>query len=518
MISLSCGTNYIYSAWAPQFAEKLRLSSTQSNLIGVAANLGMYASGIPVGLMVDAKGPRYGVIIAYDGGAGSMSVPLICFFSLLTGVGSCSAFSAAIKTSALNWPHHRGTATAFPLAAFGLSAFFFSSISSLAFPGNTSNFLFLLAIGTFSIIFVSFFFLRIVPHSAYSAVPTREGRSGSSQLHRTKSEESRHGESQHLHEPGRAIFVISPSSSNSSGEETAAKNSTTVCVTSVVPNADTDETSSLMSKSSSSVLSSNPGDVPFNTESAKVDEVHSHHLDIRGRALLPKPEFWQLFALLGLLTGVGLMTINNIGNDAQALWSHYDDSVKPGFIQNRQLMHVSILSVVSATGRLASGVGSDLLVKKLGMSRFWCLVASSAIFCAAQLCAIKIENPHYLWAVSGMTGLGYGVLFGVYPSLVSDAFGVHGLSQNWGCMTLAPVVAGNIFNLLYGTIYDRHSTILPGGERDCPEGLHCYQSAYWITFVASLFGVVISLWSVRHEHVEKSKRAKVEGREAFREA
>jgi len=44
----------------------------------------------------------------------------------------------------------------------------------------------------------------------------------------------------------------------------------------------------------------------------------------------------------------------------------------------------------------------------------------------------------------------YGFLFGVYPSLVAETFGVHGLSQNWGCMTLAPVISGNIFNLLYG--------------------------------------------------------------------
>ncbi len=46
--------------------------------------------------------------------------------------------------------------------------------------------------------------------------------------------------------------------------------------------------------------------------------------------------------------------------------------------------------------------------------------------------------------------MAYGFLFGVYPSLVAECFGVNGLSQNWGCMTLAPIVFGNIFNLLYG--------------------------------------------------------------------
>lgn len=37
-------------------------------------------------------------VLAYNNGPGSMGVPLICFFSFLTGMGSCSAFSAAIKT------------------------------------------------------------------------------------------------------------------------------------------------------------------------------------------------------------------------------------------------------------------------------------------------------------------------------------------------------------------------------------------------------------------------------------
>ena len=71
---------YAYSAWAPQFAEKMRLSSTNSNLIvsraplrsdltkrlnpqGIFGNLGMYASGIPLGLLVDSKGPRPGVLL-----------------------------------------------------------------------------------------------------------------------------------------------------------------------------------------------------------------------------------------------------------------------------------------------------------------------------------------------------------------------------------------------------------------------------------------------------------------------
>lgn len=74
-------------------------------------NVGMYASGIPVGLLVDNKGPRPSVLLggiclglgyfpisrAYDSGPGSVNIVFIAFFSFLTGLGSCAAFSASIK-------------------------------------------------------------------------------------------------------------------------------------------------------------------------------------------------------------------------------------------------------------------------------------------------------------------------------------------------------------------------------------------------------------------------------------
>lgn len=58
---------------------------------------------------------------------------------------------------------------------------------------------------------------------------------------------------------------------------------------------DVDETSSLVST---------PGDIP-----AKGSDNHSHHADITGWAIFKTTAFWTLFIMLGLLCGVGLMTI-----------------------------------------------------------------------------------------------------------------------------------------------------------------------------------------------------------------
>jgi MFS family permease len=133
------------------------------------------------------------------------------------------------------------------------------------------------------------------------------------------------------------------------------------------------------------------------------------------------------------------------------------------------------------------------------MSRFWCIFFSAVIFTLTQLAGASIQDPNKLFIVSSFTGLAYGFLFGVFPSLTAHTFGIAGLSQNWGVMTLAPVFSGNVFNLLYGTIYDHHSVIAPNGERDCSEGLSCYQSAYYMTFFSGLAGMVVSLYSIWQE-------------------
>ena len=482
IISLACGTNYAYSAWAPQFAERLNLSSTQSNLIGTFGNLGIYASGIPLGMMVDAKTPRWGVALgaiffaggyypiakAYDAGPGAYSMFSMCLFSFFTGCGSCSAFTAAIKAAALNFPDSRGTATAFPLSAFGLSASFFSAIA-LILPHGTYNFLLLLSTATFLLPVMGFLFIDVLPPHTYDSLPQHENRA----LHLRRS-------------------------SNEQPSQMAAENDQ------IIPSGQADEDPKADDTEDSSLLTTSSGEDMETSKHRSSSANESAHLDVRGWALLPHPEFWQLFCIMGLMTGIGLMTINNIGNDAQALWKHFDTNIDSHYIEKRQTMHVSIISVGSFSGRLLSGIGSDVLVSKHNRSRFWCLFASAVIFCLAQYLGTSIAHPKYLFFVSSCTGLAYGMLFGVYPSLVAHTFGVHGLSQNWGTMTLAPVISGNIFNILYGKIYDSHS-IVENGHHECLEGSNCYSAAYWVTFWSAVAAVGLCLWSIWHENAVHKK-------------
>nr|POE94543.1 putative membrane protein [Quercus suber] len=482
-IALSSGTNYAFSAWAPTFAHKLQLSSTQINLIGNAGNIGQYAMGIPGGILIDRRGPRWGVaagVIAlacgyfplrsayvYGTPEDRWGIGWLCLFGLLTGMGSCTAFSAALKVSATNWPRHRGTATAFPLSAFGLSAFFYTAVAGLAFPHDIAGYLLLLACGTTVMVTAGMFFLQIVRPEArmkYEALPTDERIPGA---RRDSNKYSRHG------------------GQDSDGEEESI-----------------DEASTLVATGSST---------PAVTAT---DQDPDAGPNITGIALLSTPKFWQLFIMLALLCGVGLMTINNIGNNARALWHHFDDTASHEFIQKRQLIHVSILSLASFFGRLASGIGSDWLVHRHA-SRFWTLVASAMLFTIAQLVALYLEDPNHLFWLSGLTGLAYGSLFGVYPALVADAFGPAGMGINWGAMTMAPVLSANVFNLAYGAILDAHSHLESDArtgqaELVCDDGKACYASAYYITLVSSLVGLGWALWCIGRE-----KAARLDERKAL---
>lgn len=160
-----------------------------------------------------------------------MSMVILCLLSFLTGMGSCAAFQASIKTctfpshnslttlmflrrtAALNWPHHRGTATAFPLAAFGLSAFFFTGVSGLIFGDDTSDYLLLLAIGTSALTAASFFFVTVPQADSYLAVSTDEPlRRDSNPLERTSSRQSKLSRSRSPVDGGKlcVFFSLAP--------------------------------------------------------------------------------------------------------------------------------------------------------------------------------------------------------------------------------------------------------------------------------------------------------------------
>lgn len=163
----------------------------------------------------------------------------------------------------------------------------FSIISTFAFPDDTSMFLLMLAVVTFTFNFVSFYFVRLLPPR--SSTPSGLGRHGQSDCQVLRRARSHDNHGQHP-SAGRDS---SDGPSNADRYDGAAADST----------ADTHENSSLLSKSSGSGLEDNGYRLGMS------DAEPLMAVDVRGLALLKKLEFWQLFLLFGLLSGIGLMNI-----------------------------------------------------------------------------------------------------------------------------------------------------------------------------------------------------------------
>lgn len=58
LVALSAGSNYGFSSYSPQLQERLALTSTQINIVGVMGNVGVYLSGPFWGRLVDKRGPK----------------------------------------------------------------------------------------------------------------------------------------------------------------------------------------------------------------------------------------------------------------------------------------------------------------------------------------------------------------------------------------------------------------------------------------------------------------------------
>ena len=89
---------------------------------------------------------------------------------------------------------------------------------------------------------------------------------------------------------------------------------------------------------------------------------------------------------------------------------------------------------------------------------------------------------------------------------MAETFGINSMAQNWGVMTLGPALFGEIFNIVYGKIYDAHS-ITSGQDNtlECDEGKYCYQTAYWITLGAGLISMIAILCVIVHRRIKEAR-------------
>ncbi|KAF9236916.1 major facilitator superfamily domain-containing protein [Melanogaster broomeanus] len=498
LVSLSSGTNYV-CAYAPQLGARLNVSNTQLNIIGLAGNMGVYSTGPIWGRIVDRKGPRIpligasisllvgylGIKIIYDGGIGdrasvsSLELAVLVMCGYVTGLGGNAGLAASINTTAKSFPDSaRATTTGFVISGFGLSAFFFSVLAHVLFPGDTSALLLVLALGTAVPMLIGLFIVRPVPLpspgttsttttiEAYDPIPSADAAVFLADPELVEPEDGDHApllshgyENSSYHVPEPSVSVeMHPARSLSRGRD--GKDG--------LPN-------------------------------------------IFGKQLWLTADFYLIFTIMSICSGIGIMYINNVGSISQALYAKANPIYDEVEALKWQAAQVSTVSVGNFAGRIIIGLISDFTRNRLNLPRAYCLCIVSAAFIVSQAFAIGVSSVESLWMASTLLGLAYGSLFGICPTIMIEWFGLAHLSENWGYVSFAPLIGGNLFSLMFGRnldahvpSQDTHSVLLArlwassralASDHQCFDGRECYVGSLKVTMVACVVSLGLSVWA-----------------------
>jgi MFS family permease len=395
---------------------------------------------------------------------------LLCFSMFLSGCGGAAGLTAAVNAVAKSFSDKtRATASGMVLAGFGLSAFTFSTIGHGLFSGDAGGLLLLLALGCSAPMLLGSLVIKEVSPKVESGY-------------------------ERIADGPEIIF-------DDGHDEMYHTRSSSI---------------ELSRSRSPAPVSRHPRHHVTAAPKRKVSSIPPA-IDFSPMQLIYNVDFYALCAVLAICCGTGLMYINNVGTVALALGRNGQLEYNAHDISAWQAKQVATISIYNCAGRVLAGLASDWAKARFGIGRIWFLPVVAAMFIISQFTAIGTEQVEHLWIVSTMLGFAYGSLFNVIPILVLEWFGMAHFSQNFGTINLAPILGGNLFNLLFGYVYDSNTigrigmpeteklgdavamlargggTISNDDQHACLIGEACYGAAFKMTTFGCFVALAISL-------------------------
>ncbi|GBE79045.1 predicted protein [Sparassis crispa] len=471
-----------------------------------------------------------------------VSFCLLVLFGFLSGLGGNGGLASAMNSTAKSFPDRaRATTNGVVLSGFGLSAFLFSTIAHVVFPGDTSSFLLVLAIGTSLPMVLGFFLVRPIPlpfseltHNVEHAVTDEDdedvvtARVGSPTIFQRENNSHTHLLSPHLHhhhhtdeEDDVQELLLEEQSLVSHLHQSSVSSDYVVPVL-----ADSVALSPTRSESRQRSRSEFSASHRRRRLSSDADVRALDGLpNIHGKGLFASSDFWLLFTVTALLSGTGLMYINNVGSISQALFAKGNPDYDGVKASQWQATQVSVISVMNCLGRIGIGILADFTKTYLHHPRSCCITLIAALFILSQVMLYNVENVGELWKTSAVLGSAYGCLFGLFPTLTIEWFGLSHFSENWGFVSLSPMIGSNVLSIAFGRNLDAHvpesetrlnntitsvasvpvspfstaSVALPGfgppSAHQCLDGRSCYVDTLKLTLAACCLGLALAVYA-----------------------
>lgn len=139
--------------------------------------------------------------------------------------------------------------------------------------------------------------------------------------------------------------------------------------------------------------------------------------------------FWELWVLYFIGAGAGLMVIGSVAGMAKeslgenAFWA------------------VAILAIGNAGGRIAAGVLSDRIGRRLTLAAMF-LFQAAMMFLAIEIIGRGETSPVLLILIATFIGFNYGANLTLFPSFAKDMWGMKNFGVNYGLLFTAWGVGG----------------------------------------------------------------------------
>jgi MFS family permease len=151
--------------------------------------------------------------------------------------------------------------------------------------------------------------------------------------------------------------------------------------------------------------------------------------------MLKSPIFWLMFVMMILMSTSGLMVISQIGNFAA------DFGVAKVAVWGMAALPLALTIDRFTNGLTRPFFGwlSDTIGRENTMFVAFALEAA-----AMTLWLLTITDPLWFALLSGVVFFGWGEIFSLFPSTLTDTFGARNATQNYGFLYIAQGI-GSIF-------------------------------------------------------------------------
>ena len=167
-------------------------------------------------------------------------------------------------------------------------------------------------------------------------------------------------------------------------------------------------------------------------------------IDVAPHIMLRTPVFWLMFAMMTMMSTTGLMVTSQMG-----AFTH-DFGMADVLVFGLPVLPLalSLDRITNGATRPFFGWVSDRLGRENTM-----LIAFGLEGTAMTLWLLTRENPVLFVLLSGLVFFGWGEIFSLFPSTLTDTFGVKHATANYGCLYMAQgvgsVLGGPVAALLH---------------------------------------------------------------------